>query len=409
MPDNWQVHLVTSQRNAVPQQVPANPLRLPAIPTENDVVLNTIAFAPDDSSVARIVSPTNVILNRFSKGCLGPDQIIHCNVSFSCLIFGPVPQNMHTWGYRGDHTDQPEHLLATGHNNGSIRLWNSQSTRLITTLIAHKLKVTDVRFSPAPTNPLLVTVSADKTVKLWYGEYYGYNMSHSLSTDAMTPYCCDIHLSGQFFAVCGNLTTLKVYNLESDTRVTKLRHKIDGHTSAVVKCVYAKNGAVLLTCSWDTRVNICDSFQGTLLRSLCHVYPLPPALLFNEWFLCDICCDSEFSAVATIDSQGKLTIWDPCADGGTSPTSSCVIIHQPQVEKDLSDHEFTVCTFSQKGNFLLVGDNHGKALVMQLQKSAPDLKHYCRNVICSLVCSKNKAISNLSAPRALQSYLNFEH
>ena len=53
-----------------------------------------------------------------------------------------------------------------------------------------------------------------------------------------------------------------------------------GHLSNIVGCKFSPDSALLITASWDTKVNIWDSISGELKRSLLHVVP-PPQLVFS--------------------------------------------------------------------------------------------------------------------------------
>ena len=56
--------------------------------------------------------------------------------------------------------------------------------------------------------------------------------------------------------------------------------KFVGHLSNIVGCKFSPDSALLITASWDTKVNIWDSISGELKRSLLHVVP-PPQLVFS--------------------------------------------------------------------------------------------------------------------------------
>ena len=140
---------------------------LPEILNEHEATLRAVAFAPDDSCIARIARLNVVVVNSFLGGKIGPDKIIKCPTHLSCLAFGPEHKNMYlvrsvsldddgSNSRNGDAADTDgksnsnggkryrSFVLATGHKNGSIRLWDSWSTQIITTLIVVKgLRVAD--------------------------------------------------------------------------------------------------------------------------------------------------------------------------------------------------------------------------------------------------------------------------
>lgn len=56
-------------------------------------------------------------------------------------------------------------ILATGHTNGRIRIWNVQTGTLLLELVGHKSGVRDVAFSPDG-SLRLISASLDKTLKV---------------------------------------------------------------------------------------------------------------------------------------------------------------------------------------------------------------------------------------------------
>lgn len=476
--EQWQVR--KHAKLLAPDSLP--PGNLPEILNEHEATFKAVAFAPDDSCIARIVRLNRVVVNAFRRGGdVGPDKIIKCQTHLSCLAFGPVLRNMYLVKTRttdscppetetslingqqhqnggGLHQNRhpqsyPSFVLATGHKNGSIRLWDAWSTQLITTLMSHRQRVTDMMFSHrtvgADGNPLLISVSTDKKLNVWDGEYHGYNMSFSLNTP-MIGFCCDFHPSNRFFALAGSNRTAEAYDIferEADTgggggrgcvntRVM-LKHKLHGHSAGVVRCKYTPDGSFLLTASWDTTVCMWDSYSGALCQTFCHVYP-PPTLLFSTQ-LRDVTCDASFSAVATVNSEGTLTVWNPFRTPTVAAASNHAfdnnkamhhykrVVTEPEVAMQLGQScQYTTLTFSHTNNYLLLSDDEGNATVYTLQRPVLSLAHQCRSKIRSLMLDRLSSASASSAaaapssninhqlmeelgmPKTLQSYLKYE-
>ena len=151
---------------------------------------------------------------------LGENKIIRCPEAITAMTFGPkrvvqtyyryflikqsdkgwniitdfnngLYSNLNTWiSHRyeeskdnNDERSQKEetnqssanYLLVTGHKNGNIRFWDTESGRLVTTLSSHKSQVNALAFSPLPniqsgnddTFLRLISVGSDLALKVW--------------------------------------------------------------------------------------------------------------------------------------------------------------------------------------------------------------------------------------------------
>ncbi len=58
--------------------------------------------------------------------------------------------------------------LATGGNNGAVKLWNAETGELLATYLGHKTAIHSVAFNPDGT--LLASGSRDGTVRIWKTE-----------------------------------------------------------------------------------------------------------------------------------------------------------------------------------------------------------------------------------------------
>ena len=142
---------------------------------------------------------------------------------------------------------------------------------------------------------------------------YGYNMAQSISHNQPL-WCCDYSPDGRMVAAAGTGKCIFIYDtgpppkdmelklriqgkccifwakqdimnymifwLPTCYRTYKHFQKFVGHLSNIVGCKFSPDSALLITASWDTKVNIWDSISGELKRSLLHVVP-PPQLVFS--------------------------------------------------------------------------------------------------------------------------------
>ena len=109
-------------------------------------------------------------------------------------------------------------ILASGHDDKTIRLWDLKTKKVLCTFTGHSQAVRSVTFSPD--QKILATASDDKTIKLW------------------------------------NINTLQ----EICT--------LFGHTSAVKSVAFSSDGQLLASGSWDKTVKIWDAKTGKEICTL---------------------------------------------------------------------------------------------------------------------------------------------
>jgi serine/threonine protein kinase len=146
--------------------------------------------------------------------------------------------------------------LASGANNGLVRVWDAQHGRLDLTLTGHDDFVLGVAWSP--NGQVLASASADKTIRLW-NPFEG-----------------------------------------GDPEVV-----LTGHTDTVYSVAWSPDSRLLASASADQTVRIWDSGKGTLLRTFTgHT----DAVYSVAW-------SPSGSLVASGSNDGTTKIWNPNEDG----------------------------------------------------------------------------------------------
>lgn len=151
-------------------------------------------------------------------------------------------------------------ILASGSGDTKIKLWNLPEGKLISTFSGHSSPVWSVDF--APDGKTLISASEDGSISIWNlrtGAAKTIESAHSsrIFSIALSP-------DKQTFATGSLDKTIKLWNLSTG----KLIRTINKHTDAVRTVAYSPDGTQLASGSWDKTIYIWNSNTGKLLQTL---------------------------------------------------------------------------------------------------------------------------------------------
>ncbi|NER39153.1 MAG: NACHT domain-containing protein [Oscillatoria sp. SIO1A7] len=151
-------------------------------------------------------------------------------------------------------------LLATGHDNGEVRLSRAIDGKQIQTLQGHSNSVWSVAI--APDGNTLASGSSDNTIKIWdlkSGECLQTLQGHSSSVRSVA-----IAPDGNTLASGSSDNTIKIWDLKSGECLQTLQ----GHSSSVRSVAIAPDGNTLASGSSDNTIKIWDLKSGECLQTL---------------------------------------------------------------------------------------------------------------------------------------------
>ncbi len=213
--------------------------------------------------------------------------------------------------------DYPDGLLASGSSDGTIKLWNPRSGQCLRTWVGHTDWVRSLAFVTLPPNSVighnvvghnvighdrhtpnqehsaqesgtlpsstvLVSVSADDTIKFWNVLNPETLNPDALNPDALNPGtqhngpCLQTLAadSGGVWAIAthpyssrlatGGAAALKLWDLTTATCV----HTLEGHTNHIRAVAYSPDGSRIVSGSEDETLRIWDSHTGECLKVL---------------------------------------------------------------------------------------------------------------------------------------------
>ena len=183
-------------------------------------------------------------------------------------------------------------IIASGHADGNVRVWDAGSGRLLHTIQAHSASILSLAFHPH--DETLVTASFDATIKVWDSRQ-GRELK-SLQGHNGFVYSLAFSSDGNLLASGSDDRTIKIWEITNGSERQTLR----GHEGFVYSVVFNPNGKRLASGSDDWSIKIWDLATASEIRSLEG----------NSGFVysVDFSPDGKLLAAGTHDSQ--ITVWD---------------------------------------------------------------------------------------------------
>lgn len=227
-------------------------------------------------------------------------------------------------------------ILASAHDDKTIKLWDLNSKQLISTLIGHSQAVKSVAFSPD--GQLLASGSDDKTIKLWdvntlkeICTLSGH--SHAVKSVAFSP----CHFTGETSVLLASGSwdkTVKLWDVKTASAVCTL----SGHQLQVSAGAFSPQGEILASASLDRTIRLwrMREFKNR------PYYTLSSILLGHAWAVLTVAFSPDGKVLATGSDDNTIKLWD---------------VNTGQVIATLSGHSWSVTAlaFSTDGETLMSG------------------------------------------------------
>ena len=236
-------HLATGGRDVVRIWDMATE-KIPGRVIGHDGGVTAIAFSPDGTQLAvafrdHVVRTWSLVIR--AGGPAGPAGPAGTSAEMRHILDGHAGPVV-TLAYSGDGT-----VLASGSDDGTIRLWNTRSDDGLT-LTGHTRPVRAVRFSAD--GRLLATASADQSVRLWNaatGRTRATLTSHPdpLTAIALSP-------DGRAAVTTSDRGDVKIWNLAT----RRAREVLLGHAGPVTAVAFSPDGRLIASSASDGAVHI---------------------------------------------------------------------------------------------------------------------------------------------------------
>ncbi|XP_042713766.2 WD repeat and SOCS box-containing protein 1 isoform X2 [Chrysemys picta bellii] len=296
------------------------------------------------NSVNARLSRQNSDSGQKNKPC---EHIIDCGDIVWSLAFGSsVPEKQSRCVNIEWHRfkfGQDQLLLATGLNNGRIKIWDVYTGNMMKVLRGHQNWVYGCAFSPD--SSILCSVGASKAVFLWDMDKYS------------------------------------------------MIRKLEGHLNDVVACEFSPDGALLATASYDTRVYVWDPHIGVILMEFGHLFPAPTPIFAggaNDRWVRSVSFSHDGLHIASLADDKMVRFWS---------------IEEDYPVQVAPLNNGLCCAFSTDGSVLAAGTHDGSVYFWATPKHVSSLQHLCRMAIRRVMPTSQ--VKNLPVPSKVVEFLSY--
>jgi serine/threonine protein kinase len=214
----------------------------------NNQPIYTVAISPNLRQIASGDKNRRVQLRRIES------------IHNSCQELHPDPGNLDSHhGFVHTVRFSPDgQILASGGADRRIRLWNTNTSKIITTFSDHQQPVLAMQFMP--NGKILVSAGVDRTIRFWdieHRQLLKTIAAHEQSINALA-----ISQDGQLIISGSSDLTVQVRQL--GTQVSQI---LTGHQTEVLAVAISPNGKIIASGSIDGMVNLWDADTKELTNS----------------------------------------------------------------------------------------------------------------------------------------------
>eukprot|EP00164_Ancoracysta_twista_P006368 GFYU01008857.1.p1 GENE.GFYU01008857.1~~GFYU01008857.1.p1 ORF type:complete len:496 (-),score=167.73 GFYU01008857.1:412-1851(-) len=153
-----------------------------------------------------------------------------------------------------------DNMVATGGVDTSVVLFDRSTGKVASTLSGHTKSVLDVKFHPS--EPIVVSASADKTARVWIAGEKGYKAEHILKTHTADVVNVALHPTGQHFATASLDDSWAIHDLARGECLHHAKAKASDNHKGYKSMAIHPDGLIMATgCvnnivkAWDMRTN----------------------------------------------------------------------------------------------------------------------------------------------------------
>ncbi|XP_030758339.1 periodic tryptophan protein 2 homolog [Sitophilus oryzae] len=292
---------------------------------------------------------TSISLNNsgdwIALGCSGIGQLLVWEWQSETYV---MKQQSHTNNMSCVSYSADGQFLATGGEDGKVKLWNIGSGFCFVTFAEHSSAVTAIRFSG--NKKFVVSASLDGTVRAF--DILRYRNFRTFTSPRPVQFSCvAVDTSGEFVSA-GGQDIFEIYLWSVKTG--RLLEILAGHEGPVATLAFSPNitNTVMVSASWDKTLRIWDAIEKGSAHETVELTADGICAVFNP--------NGKEVAVATLDGQisifdvqtaSQVTSIEGRNDLGSGRSDTDLIT----AKKSLEAKSFTTLCYSADGEYILAG------------------------------------------------------
>ncbi len=162
---------------------------------------------------------------------------------------------------------QDRNLLISGNEDKTIQIWDLTNNRILSILEGHSDRVKTVIISP--NNKIIASGGDDNTIKIWTikGELLQSIDNHNLAINSLK-FTADGKILASASSNNSN-NTIKLWQVKASGKIDPEPLQIlSGHKKEITSLAFSKDGKLLISGSGDRTIKLWQTKDGTLLKTL---------------------------------------------------------------------------------------------------------------------------------------------
>ncbi|XP_061672404.1 WD repeat and SOCS box-containing protein 2 [Syngnathoides biaculeatus] len=316
------------------------------------------------------------------------DKSYSCGQPVWALAFGPRPAKSEKPPSTGNNSGAL--LLATGLENGVIKMWNVLTGVSVLELQGHEGVVRNLIFPPNGTLTL-VSSSRDKTLRVWDLPHKGKKVQ-VLSGHKDWISCCCVSSDCSMMATVGRFDRMVcLWSLRSYTYIRNLTGGARKTLYLLSACDFSPDGALLATAAFSGAswwIDLWDPYTAQKLATLTDYFEE-----YGQNQISSIQFSPSGLRLAIVTDDRALGIWEPGKSGLSTRT-----------EPD-RDSNGLCCKYHPRGGVVATGTRDGHVRFWRAPPAVPALRHLCRAALRHSVSTHQ--LEPLPLPKRILDFLSY--